>query len=390
MWIRAHGRIGMRGFSQSENLRRRRMNCQQFLKLIDEESKHRYRLSITHLNFTHFLHNHTKSKCVEKVKNVFIFLMNDLMPVGILSIDQLNEADDTLEMIESFINDAEEHQTTIEELSAQFYSMISHSGEHSRRPSINTIKLFKMKKAMIKYLRSVLEPLHTASKMNPLDYFYRSWLNAELHPLLESSLEFNALKECIENTQHEKRSFELETILKVDAGASAEFEMDVTDRYLIHSTYPSNILLILRDGLMVKPDHIHSFNNRLGKGIYFWDAAEIALKRFNHETIAEAILLVCRVKLGKQKLLPSEGDFTVTDLSVEGASFDSIFSAGSKFSQIPNEQIKLNDISMANGKLADLHPSDGQADYNRYMVFNNNQVKVEYLLHFKRKKQGNE
>lgn len=361
------------------------MNHEEFTRKIQDEMKHFHRLSITHMNAEHFVYNQPGSMLPETVQRLLMFLLNELMPFGILNFEQLNNAHKTLETIEQRLSTGAD----VTELSNQFYEMIPHDGISALRPLLNTAGLCNSKKNLIDRLRSQLEPLHAglASDMNPLDYFSRFWLKTQLKPLEHSTDEFRALEMFVKNTQHANDDpfFVIENIFKIYS--TSQFEAnDEDDCYLVHATHLSNVFGILRDGLMISPGHLHRFGNRLGKGIYFSDVAAIALSR--HQSAEDSLLFVCRVRLGKVKCIPSDGHFDRKTLPSKGDGFDSILSFGAEYSNVVNETMQLNGASISCGRLPSRDSSieKMQAWYNRYMVFDSDQVKVEYLLHLKKSK----
>lgn len=84
--VRVHGRIGMLGFAEAETI----SGEEEFVRKMDAHANTAYRLSATHLNARHLVYNQPKSKLPDAVYDLLIFLLDNTMPLGILSLDQLN------------------------------------------------------------------------------------------------------------------------------------------------------------------------------------------------------------------------------------------------------------------------------------------------------------
>lgn len=376
----------MRGFEEPQYYK---IDPDQFGEIMQKELDSSYyagyhRVSITHLNAAHLISNQPKSELPATVQNLLMHTLNELMPLGILSINQLNDAYAVLQKIKPLLENDPMDEKTIAELSTQFYKMIPHNGTKERRKPIGDIEFYKMKERMIEHLRSVLEAIQAGPicGMNSLDYLYQFWMKTNLQPLDSTSDQFKAIKSCIDNGQHQNDNdlFEIETIFKVEPNSPFNFQSDATDRYLIHSTYPSNVFGILRDVLVVSPDHVHGFGRSLGDGIYFYDAAAMALNRFSHDTIHHGILFVCRVKLGEICHMEN----VQGEIPVKAEGFDSVLLKGSKYFDGFNDVIPLNDASIANANVPKIYGEKKDSLYNQYLAFNSEQVNVEYLLHLKK------
>lgn len=367
-------------------------SVEEFEELITSEGRG-YRLSTTHMNARHFIHGQPESALPGAVQNLLLFLLDAVMPLGIPNFDQLNDANKVLQMIEYHLrmgngSDIQNiSNSDIQNLSNSFYSMVPHSGVSDRRQLIDNEKWLKMKKLMVAHLRSVLESLYAGlacNNLNPIDYFCSYWLKTELRPIDRSSDEFTMINTFINNTQHadDAARWQISEIFEVESQASNNFNSNLENhRYLIHSTYPDNILGILRNGLVANPGHVHSFNRYLGDGIYFWDAAGIALEKFKHETIQTAILPLCRVAFGKGIIFGPNESFNQNDylhLRAEGK-MDSVISKAAVYPEF-FEAIEWNGASIPTGTFLSRNGSSQQHQYNRYMVFDAQQVKVEYIL----------
>ncbi|XP_031638876.1 poly [ADP-ribose] polymerase-like [Contarinia nasturtii] len=349
----------------------------------DEIEQNGYcRLNADFLNAEHLNFNRPESELPEATKAFLMFLLNAYMPTGILSIDQLDAAKNILTSIK---NQLDSGNIPDVQLSKDFYQMIPFTGMYI----INSHEKYSTKLCVIEKLRSALKSL-SAGIGNPLDYFKTNWLQTQIEHLDRKSEEFQKLNLCIERTMHpNKRSFILRNIFKISSEADKKFDPNLKNHHLlIHFTLPCNILGILREGMLVAPNHVHSKNRYYGRGIYFWDAATVALDAYpserdsdNSTGIKSAILLVCRVALG-------DVQETKTDMK-EGEEFthehdkNSLLRPGI-YSESRKKRMNINGATMFCGQLNDFTKQAGRKCdwYNLYLARTKEQVKVEYILKF--------
>lgn len=391
--MRLHGRIGMEGLARFSTYRR--MNSQdEFDQFINQQMQNMdyNQLYISHLNIRHFLHDQPESELPRRNRNFLIYLLDEVMPFGIFEPCHLVHANDILELIK-VLNDGD---ASIINLSNQFYATIPHSGDRARRPIINNIELYNQKTRMVEHLKSIVMSLRGGLELSisPLDHFNQNWLKSEFQRISRKKATFKVLENFINSTQHDHDEiyFEMERVFKVRSKAHSKFNNELGDHhYLIHSTYPSNVLGILRDGLMIAPGHVQGFNSFLGDGIYFWDAAAIALDRFKNSLTKDGILLVCRVALAKCHFVGPQGSFNKRNLPCPGDGYNSIVSSGLKYSRDQSNGLTLDGAQIPLVNLPKkCSSSKSQAYYNRYMVFEPNQVKVDYILCLKKIRSNNE
>lgn len=336
-------------------------------------------VSVEYMNAEHLNFGQLESQLPHTVMRLLLYLINEYMPTGILKIKEIERAEDVLGEVR---NELVANRPIDPDLSNRFYESIPQNGTRNRLEIIDSARMYRNKVEVLIRLRSALESLYAGiqSPMNPIDYFCRYWLRAQLQEINHDNEVFRALNQCTTETQHPNdRIFTLTNVFKVCSGSDFEFrgEMD-NQRLLYHFTFPSNILGILREGLIVAPSHIYSQNRFLGRGIYFWDCASMALNGF-HDIRNTPVLLVCRVARGKAQ----EVDHMYLNQD-EVLQFEpdrnSFFSRGLNFSATADETIEVDGVEMFCGQVRNVFGSKRFDDYNKYMVQQSNQTKVEYLL----------
>lgn len=324
------------------------------------------------------------------IKPLLMYLLNEYMPTGILRTEEVESADNILHQIKILFYENRAVESVLSNLSDRFYECIPQNGLTKRLQTINNLQMYRNKVEVLIRLRSALESLSAGvqSTLNPIDYFGRYWLRSYIHKIRPDHGEFQALNECTTNTQHPNdREFTLTNVFKVSSEAdSIYFRSDIPNPTLLyHFTFPCNIPGILREGLMVAPNHIYSGNRYLGRGIYFWDCASMALKGFRN--LNTAVLLVCRVALGN---IQEEHDqyLDKDEVLPLGPTMHSILCQGSTFHATRAQNIEIGGSSMYSGRIAEVEKgfplSERMVEYNRYLIQQNNQVKVEYILQFEK------
>lgn len=346
-----------------------------------------YQLEMEFINANHLVFGQPASHLPETVKTLLMYLLDEYMPTGIPSMEEILRAENILHEIERNLL---ENQQIDSNLSENFYQIIPQIGNPDRLEIINSRRMYRNKIVVLDCLRSALEAIYAGvrnTEMNPIDYFRRYWLRTEFNEVDRASVEFQRLCQCTERTQHpNRRLFRLSSAFKVASSADIEFSNNAPNqRLLYHFTFPCNILGILREGLQVAPQHIYSRNRFLGNGIYFWDCASMALSGFDDLPVEmPPILLVCRVALGsiaevERMYLEPGNALPLPD------GYDSFCCRGREFSNVQSETVAFDNAEMYCGEIANLRTlSINFDDYNKYMIQNRQQVKIEYILQFER------
>lgn len=384
--LQYHGRIGMPGL---KGFCRPKVTKPHFCNLIRRK---RVEEGYTRVNLMFVNARHLENRKAEitqlprAVRKLLIHLIDQWFPVGIPQEIHMDRAINLLEILKRKI---EAGKIPNLKHSNKFYELIPHQGDCCRRPRLKTVELCDNKMNYIQRMKSAIDCFETSQKYpndNPLEYFLENWLEIDLRVLSPDEQAYKDLKTVVENTQHPNapRRFDVTNIFHVEnlnRKTTNEFQTTITEnhRYLFHFTFASNLLCILREGLLVAPKHIHSVNRFLGDGIYFWDA--VANAGLNYKSLNTVYILVCRVALGKVQEV--EQQYLEHDQQLqwdEGS--DSIFCAGKQFTSSRDAELDFNGAKIYSGKLDEkiYNPFDRYSLYNEYVVHNENQVKIEYIV----------
>lgn len=383
--LQYHGRIGMPGI---KGYCRPNVTKKQFCNLISRKRVRDgfTRLNLLFVNARHLEHRKAESTQIPKaVRKLLIHLIDQWFPIGIPHEIHLNRAVDLLEIM---LRKIEIGKIPSLKHSNKFYELIPHQGDSMRRPRFKTAELCASKIDYVKRMKSAIDCFEKAQQYvneNPLEYFLENWLEIDMRMVEPNEHAHETLSRVIANTQHPNspRQFDVTNIFQVEnlpRKQSNDFETTVTEnhRYLFHFTFASNLLCILREGLLAAPTHIHSVNRFLGDGIYFWDA--IANAGLNYKSLNIVYVLVCRVALGKQQEV--EQQYLQNGEQFEwDADSDSIFCLGKQYKSSRDADFDLNGAKIYGGQLEEktYNPVDRYSLYNEYVVRHPNQVKIEYI-----------
>lgn len=160
------------------------LDFEDFERIIDDEQRNGfYLLTVDYLNAEHLVYEQPDSQLPHSAMFLITNLLDEYMPMGILSIDQVIAADDILKEIKN------QNYANID-LSKQYFQMIPHRGNLLRLKPIDNEQKYKSNVEFLNRLRSVIESMNKGlrSSLNPIDYFTRYWLRVELHEIGRSSL----------------------------------------------------------------------------------------------------------------------------------------------------------------------------------------------------------
>lgn len=339
------------------------------------------------VNARHYSSDRPPSSLCNAVYKFIIYMIDEYFPLGIPTAVHLMKARILLLRIKHCIDN---NNSVPLEFSNRFYEMIPHKGVKTRRPAFD-MDVYNMKDPYVNSMANTLEALNIARKSddeNPIDHFRRDWLHAEISVLDRKTNDYEILSDVVRKTQHPNlHQHRVEKIFKVTT--DHDFTNDISNHhYLFHFSFPSNLIGILREGLLVRPPYL-SFDRRFGDGIYFTNA--IANAGIRHGSMDSVYVLVCRVALGRMKtisyredlkcFLGSDGDsaFCHSRIIIEDMCLKSPFGLESQ------QKKALNGATICCGQMKDtINPKQYHNNYDEYIVPSANQVKIEYIIKLKK------
>lgn len=331
-------------------------------------------MTMKYLNTRHFVVGCPASKLPVAVQDLLCDLIDGYFIVGIPEMHYLDEAENVILTARSAILRDEPLE---KEHSYRFYEIIPHKGDQRRRPVLDNVEICDSKLSYMERMKATLQHLLIAQKSdqeNPLDDFLANWLKTGITVLARNSDEFQVLNNVATRTQHPEpyNQFSVSEIFKVNGGKAL---IGTNHRYLFHHTFVSNVAAILREGLLLAPDHIHSVFREFGKGIYFLNA--VAKAGLQYKPREPVYILVCRVALGKVKTIKPPYCHSRDEL-VHLDNMDSGFCAESS-GTVRNEDADLNGAKIYCGQIGEFINNDW-SNYDRYVIPNESQTKIDYIM----------
>ncbi|MXQ98024.1 hypothetical protein E5288_WYG020069 [Bos mutus] len=308
-------------------------------------------------------------------------------PLGKLTVAQIKAGYQSLKKIEDCIR-AGQHGRALMEACNEFYTRIPHDFGLRTPPLIRTEKELSDKVQLLEALGDIeiaikLVKTELQSPEHPLDQHYRK-LQCALHPLDHESYEFKVISQYLQSTHAPTHSDYTMTLLDVfeveKEGEKEAFREDLHNRMLLwHGSRLSNWVGILSHGLRIAPPEAPITGYMFGKGIYFADmSSKSANYCFATRLKDTGLLLLSEVALGQcNELLGANPE-------AEGLLQGKHSTKGlGKMAPSPACTITLNGSTVPLGPASDtgiLNPEGYTLNYNEFIVYNPNQVRMRYLL----------
>ncbi|KAK2498914.1 hypothetical protein MC885_003942 [Smutsia gigantea] len=308
-------------------------------------------------------------------------------PLGKLTVAQIKAGYQSLKKIEDCIR-AGQHGRALTEACNEFYTRIPHDFGLHTPPLIRTEKELSDKVQLLEALGDIeiaikLVKTEPQSLEHPLDQHYRK-LHCALRPLDHESYEFKVISQYLQSTHAPTHSDYTMTLLDVfeveKEGEKEAFRDDLHNRMLLwHGSRLSNWVGILSHGLRAAPPEAPITGCMFGKGIYFADmSSKSANYCFASRLKDIGLLLLSEVALGQSNELLEANP--VAERSLEGK--HSTKGLG-RMAPSPASFITLNGSTVPLGPANDtgiLNPEGYTLNYNEFVVYSPNQVRMRYLL----------
>lgn len=311
-------------------------------------------------------------------------------PLGKLTVAQIKAGYQSLKKIEDCIRAGQQGRALVEACN-EFYTRIPHDFGLRTPPLIRTEKELSDKIQLLEALGDIeiaikLVKTELQSPEHPLDQHYKK-LHCALHPLDHKSYEFKIISQYLQSTHAPTHSDYTMTLLDVfeveKEGEKEAFKEDLHNRMLLwHGSRLSNWVGILSHGLQIAPPEAPITGYMFGKGIYFADmSSKSANYCFASRLKDIGLLLLSEVALGQcNELLEANPE-------AEGLLQGKHSTKGlGKMAPNPASFVTLNGSTVPLGPAHDtgiLNPDGYTLNYNEFIVYNSNQVRMRYLLKVK-------
>jgi poly [ADP-ribose] polymerase len=308
------------------------------------------------------------------------------MPLGKLSIATIKQGMEVLKQIETALNS--NRKGDLEGLSSRFYSLIPHDFGFQKMSNfiLNNSEKLKGKVEMLESLADMkiaTNILEASTEGNPHDEHYKK-LNCKLAPLEKNDPVYKTLETYVKNTHgntHSYYTLEVQDIFRVDkSGESEKFVKNIKNNMLLwHGSRLTNWVGILSQGLRIAPPEAPVSGYMFGKGVYFADmVSKSANYCFTSKDNNTGILLLCDVAVGNynEKI---HSDYNASNLPKGKHS-----TKGCGLTAPPEKSyITLEGCKVPIGQGEKVNINGGYLQYNEYIVYNTNQIRMKFLLKVK-------
>ena len=308
------------------------------------------------------------------------------MPLGKLSVSTIKQGLEVLKQIETALNTNKRNE--LEGLSSRFFSLIPHDFGFQKMANfiINTQEKLKQKIEMLDSLADMkiaTNILEATASGNEADSHYDK-LNCKIQPLAKTDPTYALLCDYIQNTHgstHSYYTLTVEDIFRLEkAGEKEKFNGKLHNHMLLwHGSRLTNWVGIISQGLRIAPPEAPVSGYMFGKGVYFADmVSKSANYCFTSKDNNTGLLLLCDVALGtfNEKI---HSDYNAGNLPKGKHS-----TKGCGLTAPPEKTYKdLEGCKVPMGPGEPVNVNGGYLQYNEYIVYNINQIKMKFLFRVK-------
>ena len=324
---------------------------------------------------------------VQNMKRAMLVFQLDLekMPLGKLSVKQLQAAYYALAKLEADLN-ADCPRVEIIGLSNKFYTLIPHNFGLEKAPVLDTFKKINEKREIVDSLFDIENAYAMMTKgnqhkdLNTFDAYYNQ-LNAEIIPLDPTSQTFKLIETYARNSHPTFQRIEVFTVNRQgEKERFAQFEKFPNRQLLWHGSSVPNFTSILSKGLTTG-QAAHG-GLMFGRGIYFADMLCKSLPYCNRVPNAQKIicLALCEVALGTMQLAAQAANIQQLPLGTHSVKGIGLFIPDPNGIIIQSDGLIIPVGKQVQNLSRGTTAANGTLNYNEYIVYNDAQVKIRYLV----------
>lgn len=327
------------------------------------------------------------------------------MPLGKLSHNQLEKADQVLNKLEHLIatkNNNLVSEDGIVELSSEYYTYLPMACGRKTPPLIDNSTILDNYRNIINELKNIVIAVRIKenSKIgdNKIDSIYDG-INTNIDVLDKSNPMYNEILQYINNTQGKTHHCNVDVVNIFQIQQHNKTNTDITPKMLLfHGSALTNWLSILKHDLLINPTAVKNnvvvTGKMFGNGIYF---ANCVSKSWNYcrsySSKGYACLALAEVAVGN--MLELTNSYNVTQEYLDEQKCHSTYGIGR---YTPATNIVINDIIIPNGKLDERKYDTLQSKtqmlvnnhglnllYDEFIVYKSEQQVIKYLVIIKDK-----
>ncbi|KAG8198281.1 hypothetical protein JTE90_021535 [Oedothorax gibbosus] len=323
--------------------------------------------------------------CDKKTMAKFMkeMLFDPNLPLGKLTLKQIKQGYVALNKIAHAIA-CDDMGSALVKACSEFYTKIPHAFENKCPPLIRTKEDIQTKLTMLETLTNIRIATKSMNSepeiiMHPLNKYYNS-LKYELEPLKPYCNEYAAIEIFLKSTHGPTHMYQLDVVDIFKCHPKKQFSFnDIKNKILLwHGSRITNWAGILSRGLCIAPLEAPHTGCMFGKGLYF---ADVSSKSANycHATRwdRKGLLLICEVSVGNQLQLTESDESLPKSLP---ACYDSVLGKGKIIPKNFQFGVLSSDAKEPIGELVEDSSTETCLNYNEYVVYDSELVKMKYLL----------
>ncbi|TKR81223.1 hypothetical protein L596_015131 [Steinernema carpocapsae] len=309
-------------------------------------------------------------------------------PLGKVTKQQIKAGYEALNRIEKFIEVSKYNKDFVEAVN-DYYTRIPHAFGMRQPPLIKTKEILKKELDLLSVLSDIEVAFRTlnegknelASKANPIDLHYDN-MNCDLAPLEPTDEDYKVVEKYLLNTHaptHTSYKMKMKNLFAISKhGEDEKFADTLGNRKLLwHGSRLANWYGILSQGLRIAPPEAPVTGYMFGKGVYFADMSSKSANYCFPQLGKPGFLLLAEVALGETNDLIN-ADYNASKLPKGKSSTWGLGQIGPN----PDEDVTLNNGCVVPlGKPVDMKTVENfSLNYNEFIVYNTNQVRIRYLV----------
>ena len=315
-------------------------------------------------------------------------------PLGKLSKALIKQAYEVLTKLEDVISHNPGKTSTINDLTAQFYTLIPTPVGMHAIPPIKSLVEIKSKMKLLETLGDIQiaqQVLKTSSQAegNPLDSIYEA-MHCKLTPIPDTDPQWDLINKYVQNTHgktHSTYSLKLLDLFEIEREGEKErfapFADNKNRMLLWHGSRRANWVGIITQGLRIAPPEAPPTGYMFGKGVYFADMSSKSANYCHADTSGQVgIMMLCEVALGDM--------YELTDsmyMEKPQAGTLSTWGKGRTYPDPSMTETLPDGCKVPLGTQVDDDAIDTTLQYNEFIVYDVAQIRARYILklHFNKR-----
>jgi poly [ADP-ribose] polymerase 1 len=351
------------------------------------------------INYSDRIETNTKiaSKLAPQVKELMkmIFDVNNMqmtmeefkldmqkMPLGKLSVNQLQAAYEALSEIQNAIN-AGSSSNKLVGLSNKFFTLIPHNFGLEKAPVLDTLKKINKKMDLVDSLLDIQNAFAIMNKapktaMNSYDAYYKQ-LNADIQCLDRNSTDFKLIETYIKNTSMGGQKLIIEDAFTIQRHGEkerfAKFKNLHNRQLLWHGSPATNFVSIIKNGL----------KNPQNRGIFFADMISKSIAYCRVMPPQNALLTLSEVALGDMNEgMSMVGGYGGNRTKAAKTTYHSTKMSGKPQPDMKKAHIRSDGVIIPLGRPVNANMNQPSMHMeSEFIIQNEAQVHMQYLVNVK-------